>query len=173
MKNKLLLLLLAFIYLTISNIAIANTSDTRALAKQNYERVNRVFHATEPDKRNAMKNEFVDKILIDINKVNKVTPYKIDETLTLIRATYENNIKTTYSEYDIDKAILLYKTDRSGVIKRLKAAISSNLIQEKFCSNYSMATAIEMHGIMFQDIYTEKGTNNVIAKNILQTCKIQ
>ncbi|MDH5572749.1 MAG: hypothetical protein OEY89_13365 [Gammaproteobacteria bacterium] len=171
MKNK--SILLAFISLTVSNLVIANTSDTRELAKENYERVNRVFSDTKLGKRNAMKKEFVDKILIDIEKVNKVTPYKIDETLTLIRASYKNDIKTTYSEYDIKKAMSLYKTNRAGVIKRLKAAISSNLIQEKFCSNFSMATAIEMYGIMFQDIYTEKGTNNVIAKNVLQTCKIQ
>lgn len=171
MKNKSILLIL--IYLASSNLAIANTADTKVLAKENYERVNRALHAISPSERNAMKKEFVDKILIDIKKVNKVTPYKIDETLTLIRATYKDNIKTTYSEYDIKKATLLYKTDRTGVIKRLKAAISSNLIQEKFCSNFGMATGIEMHGIMFQDIYTEKGTKNVIAKNILQTCKIQ
>jgi len=171
MKNK--SILLTFISLIISIQAIANTSDTRATAKENYERVNRVFNTVEPRKRDSMKKEYVNKILIDIKKVNKVTPYKINETLTLIKATYKNDIKTTYSEYDVKKAMVLYKTNRAGVIKRFKAAISSNLIQEKLCSNFSMATAIEMHGIIFQDIYTEKGTDNVIAKNILQTCKIQ
>ena len=171
MKNK--SILLTFISLIISIQAIANTSDTRATAKENYERVNRVFNTVEPRKRDSMKKEYVNKILIDIKKVNKVTPYKIDETLTLIKATYKNDIKTTYSEYDVKKAMVLYKTNRAGVIKRFKAAISSNLIQEKLCSNFSMATAIEMHGIIFQNIYTEKGTDNVIAKNILQTCKIQ